>query len=455
MPPEQESQHIEGLTRLLVEARREQERAEQAGRDAAFLVEAGRLLAASLDDYAGLLSDLARVAVPYLADWCLVRLVGDGTEATAALAHADPAKEALLAPFDLGTLDVPAAGGEPPVLGGGSLLVEGDATCTARFIACFPGLLGERRALVMEAARRVGMHAFMVVPLAARGRSFGALVLVAADASRRYGPEQLALAEALAACASIAVDNARLYREAHRAARTREDFLMLASHELRTPLASLQIAVQALLRRAGAADAAERPPPWSLPLLGAVERSAIRLGALVDDLLDYSYLAGGVPVPLAEEVDLGAVVTEVVERWSDVIHRARCTVSCEVSGPVHGTWDRRWLAQIATHLLTNAAKFGRDAPIEIAVTGSAETARLRVRDHGPGIPLLQQPRLFESLDPASTGDAHGGLGLGLWLVRRMAAGLGGTVSFESTPGDGATFVVELPRRREGSVRLVG
>jgi signal transduction histidine kinase len=452
MPFDDIPQHIEDLTRLLLGARRDQERAEQEGRDAAFLAEAGRALAASLDDYPGLLSELARVAVPYLADWCLVRLVCDGAEATAALAHADPSKEALLAPFDLGTLDVPAPGGEPPVTRRGSLLVV-DGDVASAFVRCFPGLSVQRRALVVEAARSTGMSAFMVVPLAARGQSFGALILVAADPTRRYGVEHLTLAGALAACASIAVDNARLYREARRAARTREDFLMVASHELRTPLASLQIAVQALLRRAAAADASDRPPLWSLPLLGAVERSAIRLGALVDDLLDYSLLSGGVPVPLTEEVDFGVVVAEVVERWSDVLRRARCPVLCSVDGPTHGSWDRRWLGQIVTHLLSNAAKFGRGATIEIAVGGSAETARLSVRDHGPGIPLHRQPRIFEAHEPKATPEAHGGLGLGLWLVRRMAAGLGGTVSLESTPGNGATFIVELPRRRDDGARL--
>src|SRR5262249_29602472 len=133
MEPEDPVQRAEALAVLLAEERRLRAVAESALCDATFLADAGHGLASSLDDYAGLFSEVARLAVPYLADWCLVRLVRDGTAATVALAHADPEKEALLAPFDLGTLDVPAPHGEPLVPGGESALVSGGDACAESF----------------------------------------------------------------------------------------------------------------------------------------------------------------------------------------------------------------------------------------------------------------------------------------------------------------------------------
>jgi signal transduction histidine kinase len=290
------------------------------------------------------------------------------------------------------------------------------------------------------------MTAYMTVPLAARGRAVGTLLLVSADPTRRLDAELLALAEAFATRAAVAIDNARMYREAQRAARTREDFLMVASHELRTPLTSLQIAVQALLRKATAAD--ERPPAWSVPLLRAVERSVIRLGSLVDDLLDFSHFAGGPPVPQSEDVDLRDVVSEVVQGAADLLARAGCEVRATSRGTTQGSWDRRWLLQIVGHLVSNAIKHGKGAMIEVDLEGDDDVVALAVRDHGAGIAVEDRSRIFEQFTcSAPTEHPPSGLGLGLWLVRRMVDGLGGTVDVESSPGLGATFTVTLPRRR--------
>jgi signal transduction histidine kinase len=183
----------------------------------------------------------------------------------------------------------------------------------------------------------------------------------------------------------------------------------------------------------------------------AVERSVVRLGALVDDLLDFSYLAAGPPVPLAQEVDLRTVVSEVVEHSSDLLQRAGCEVNLTSRGPTNGSWDRRWLKQIFTHLLSNAAKHGKGTPIEVDLAGDDRVVALTVCDHGAGIPADDQDRIFERFARATPiQHANGGLGLGLWLVRRMVDGLGGTVEVSSAPGDGATFTVALPRQQRGA-----
>jgi PAS domain S-box-containing protein len=436
---------------LLEEAHRARESAERAERRAEFLAEASRVLSTSFEDYARMLSTLARPAVPYLADWCLVRLVrDDGVAENVAFAHIDPKKEALFADLDRGELDLPVRSRVPPGVVGGSPVVAGSASCVERFMASFPALGGSRKERVREVLHSIGMASYMAVQLAARGRVLGTMIFGSMDERRRYGPEHLLLAEALASRAALAVDNARLYREAQQAAQAREEFLIVASHELRTPLTSLVMAVQALLKKERAAGAG-KGRSWGAPLLAAVERSTTRLAALVDDIVDVSRFAAGSPVPALEQVDLFAVVQQVLDRATDALRSAGCSVNLNARGQTEGRWDRQWLARVARNLISNAAKYGAGRPIEVGLEGSEETVRLTVQDHGNGIPMEEQPRIFERFERAVSVRNYGGLGIGLWLVRQMVEALGGTIRVDSRAGAGATFSVELPRRGPAEV----
>ena len=432
---------------LLVQERRAREAAEQAERRAAFLAEAARVLSAAFEDPVRVLHALSHLAVPYLATWCAVRIVGDhGILTTPVFAHVDPQKQARLARLEPHVFTLPAGLALPAAVADGrSLLVNGGASCLAQFSSAFPKLEGPVRRRAAAILLDAGMASFMMVPLAARGRLFGAMLFVSADERCPYGSTQLGLAEALAARAALALDNARLYLEAQRALQAREDFLLVASHELNTPLTSLQAAVQALLGRARAAPLDAGAPPFT-SLLGIVERSTARLGMLVDDLLDIARFTAVPPVPTLEEVDLRAVVAEAVERSADALRRAGCGVSQDVQGSTVGRWDRRWLVRIMGHLLSNAAKYGGGTPIEVSLDGDRHAVRLVVRDHGIGISADEQARIFERFERAVPVRHYGGFGLGLWLVRRLVETLGGAIRVESRLGEGATFTVELPRR---------
>jgi PAS domain S-box-containing protein len=430
--------------RLLGDERRAREDAEQAERRWAFLAEAGRVLASTLEDYESTLERLARLAVPYLATCCLVRIAReDNVVVTVAVAHVDPQQEAFLASLDPAVYDIPTPDGVPPLVAAGrSVIVNGAASVVEEISTrTLTDPQGER---VREDVRRLGLTSHMAVPLAARGRIFGAMLFGSTDEARPYGPEHLVLAEALAARAALAVDNARLYREAQRALQAREDFLVIASHELKTPLTSLHLAVQALLRRARAAGADERSPPRDL--LGAVERSSARIGALVDDILDISRVTAAAPVPALQQVDLRAVVEEVVGSSAELLRAAGCATRLEARGPTDGRWDRRWLVRIVSNLLSNAAKYGRGRPVELDVEGDDATVRLTVRDHGIGVPAPEQARIFQRFERAVSVQYYGGFGLGLWIVRRMVEALGGAVRVDSRVGEGAAFTVSLPRR---------
>jgi signal transduction histidine kinase len=111
---------------------------------------------------------------------------------------------------------------------------------------------------------------------------------------------------------------------------------------------------------------------------------------------------------------------------------------------VVGRWDRERLAQVVTNILGNAIKFGAGRPIEVIVEQGRGLARLVVVDHGIGIPPDRLPHVFEKFERAVSSDQYGGLGLGLFIVRRVVDAHGGRVNVESNSGEGARFCVELP-----------
>jgi signal transduction histidine kinase len=234
--------------------------------------------------------------------------------------------------------------------------------------------------------------------------------------------------------------------ELQRAVRIRDDFLAMAGHELRTPLTSLHGAVETLLRasRHGLLDA---PTPERVQrMLNVIEKQDERLIKLVNNLLDASRLSEGRLELELEEVDLSALVYEVVECFREEIARARCRLDIHAQPHVVGVWDRSRLEQVVTNLLTNALKYGAGTEIIISVSADATSACLAVADRGIGIAPEHSERIFARFERAVTAKEYSGVGLGLSIARDIVEALGGTLGVVSEPGGGATFTVELPLR---------
>ena len=229
--------------------------------------------------------------------------------------------------------------------------------------------------------------------------------------------------------------------ERNRAVEARDEFLAIASHELSTPLTALSLQVQNLLRVLKRDDAeierlrAHTESTW---------RMVGRLARMIRELLEISRISGRIRLE-REEVDLTLVIRESVSRLDPQIVQAGSAVTVLASEPVPGHWDRTRLDQVIDNLLANAIKFGAGKPVEIVVDGLGPMARLEVRDHGIGIGLSDQARVFERFERAVSRRRFGGLGLGLWIARQVVEAHGGTISLSSEPGHGSTFTVELPR----------
>jgi PAS domain S-box-containing protein len=414
-----------------VEAERERE--EALGR-LAFLARTSAVVAASLD-YTVTLRSLADLAVPHLADLCAVDVVEEGGGVRRlALVHADPAEARRLRELPGRRPERREAGS--PVPSGRSELLPELADGSADELERLGGL------------RELGVKSAMIVPLAARGRTLGTITFGLGDSGRRYTRADLELAEGLARQAALALDDARLYRDAElarahaeAASRAKDEFLVTMSHELRAPLTAI-LGWAWTVRRAGFDSGT------TARALEAIERNARAQARIIDDLLDVSRISMGKLRLQIRRLELPAVIRAALDTVRPAAEAKGIRLECVLDpgvGAVAGDRDR--LQQVVWNLLANAVKFtppgGR---VAVRLDGAAGQARITLCDTGTGIrPVM--PYIFERFRQADStaARAYGGLGLGLAIVRHLVELHGGTVAAASPgEGGGATFTVILP-----------
>jgi signal transduction histidine kinase/CheY-like chemotaxis protein len=412
--------------------------AEQRAR---FLAEAGELLSVSLDADQ-ILRDLARLTVPRIADVCAVdidvRSADERAEEEVKVFHrvevAHDPKWAALAAALSSTVE-----GAPPLLG--------------HTILTGPPLVGSADskdpALVKLAA--LGMRGYIVVPLVARGHTLGALVLVSAESTRTYGPDDVELATDLARRAALAFDNARLYEEAQQATRARDDVLGIVSHDLRNPIHTIQLSASFLLELLNepgvvlpTTGAGAAPIPLKTQL-EAIRRSALRANALIEDLLDVTRIDAGRLSVDTEPQDASALLEEALTDMTALARGASIELTYGWQGPpATVAADRQRLFQVFSNLVGNAIKFTpAGGTIDVKGHASGGEALFEIADSGSGIPATHLPHLFDRFWQAQQ-SRRAGAGLGLYIAKGIIEAHGGRIWVESTVGTGTTFFFTLP-----------
>ncbi len=235
--------------------------------------------------------------------------------------------------------------------------------------------------------------------------------------------------------------------ERKRTEQRKDEFISTVSHELRTPLTSILGSLGLL-----AGGAAGGLPEASLKLVSIARRNGERLLRLINDILDLDRLKSGKIDLRPRTLEIAQVIEQAVE--SDRAFAERYGVAFEVDRPlpaarVQAAPDR--LAKVFSNLLSHAVKFSPALqPVRISATCDDGWVRIAIRDHGPGIAEDFRPRVFERFAQADTSDMRprGGTGLGLSIAKGMVDRMGGRLAFESRPGEGTTFLVELPEFRD-------
>lgn len=400
-----------------------------------FLARASQELAESIEDE-GLLQRIARLAVPELADFCVIVLVrGDGALEGVAAEVTDPAlaevAQAVLA-------QLPAEAGAEGGLA--RVLREGVPQLVAEVSE---GFLREAVATpeALALLRRLRLRSSIAVPLRARGRTLGGMWLATTRSGRRLDPRDLDLALELGRRCAVTIDNARLLQQTRAQSELRDRVLAVVSHDLRNPLSTVLLGAARLA-------ALDLPAPGGEKVRAAAEqirRSATRMKRLIEDLLDVAAIEAGqlsiAPEPAAAAALAGAAADafQAAAREKDV--RLELEVAPGLP-PVRADHDRviQALGNLISNALAVSAPGGR-VRIRVALTGGEVV--FQVVDQGPGIAEEELQHLFERYRRGASA-GYRGTGLGLSIARGIVEALGGRIWVESAAGQGSTFSFVLP-----------
>jgi PAS domain S-box-containing protein len=413
----------------------ERKSAERANR---LLAEAGEILARALD-YESTLQAVSVLAVPALADWCLVDLVeADGSFERVGVAHADPADAPVARRLRRSYAPRSAPYGVSHTFAMGRTGVDNDVGRDVLTAIA-------RDADHLASLEAMQMRAFVSVPMTSRGRTFGVITFIASKRHTRFAPADVALAEELARRAALAIDNARLYREAQEANRAKDEFLANLSHELRTPMTAI-LGWSHLLQLGGI--------PESDVHVGiqTIRQSAQAQAKLIDDLLDVSRIITGKLHLASEAVDAAETLRAAVDAIRPAADAKRQRLSIDIGGGrLSVLGDAPRLQQVFWNLLSNAVKFTRPGGrIDVRVARRGGSVIVAVADDGEGIPAELLPLVFERFRQATTSARkRTGLGLGLAIAKELVDLHGGSIGVESDgEGRGSTFTVTLPLHHE-------
>ena len=417
----------------------------------AFLADASRRLAKSLD-YETTLTTVAGLALPHFGAWCVVDVCEpDDSIRRLAVIHPDPGKQALAEELH---------GRYPPSRGDPVGAPRVIRTRRPEVVLDIPeeALAGAARDPEhLALLRGLGLRSCMTVPMLARGRVLGAITFATADVERRYGMADVILAEDLALRCALAIDNVRLLRDAEAqriradaaradaeaANRAKSGFLTIVSQELRTPLDTISGCVQ--LMAAGHHGPLTRVQREDLAVIG---RSQRHLLSLIKDVLTFAEVESRRDEFALADIPVYEIVAEAQALMAPTVASqgmAYQPTRCDPTLVVHA--DRERLRQILVHLLSNAVKFTeRGGTIALTCERAERALAIRVSDTGSGIPAERIETLFEPFVHIHHGSVGvtDGTRVGLAISRELARAMGGDLTANSAVGQGSTFTLTLP-----------
>jgi signal transduction histidine kinase len=289
----------------------------------------------------------------------------------------------------------------------------------------------------------MGIKSVMHIPVVMHDRLVAVLSTVWCRPGHRYRPEDVGVAQEFARRAALALENAHLYDIAQAAIRTRDQVLGIVAHDLRNPLGTI-ITAAALLRRGGEERGFRRP-------VDAIERAAVRMNRLIQDLLDVARMEGAILTIQPAAVETRQAITDCVDAHQELAACGSLEMRLDLEEDLAEVWaDRDRLFQVFENLIGNAIKFtDPGGHIVVGARSRDREVDFWVRDSGSGIADEDLPRLFDRFWQAEN-TARRGTGLGLPIVKGIVEAHGGRIWAESTKGHGSTFFFTIPAAAHAS-----
>jgi len=398
--------------------------------DERFLAAAGVTLSASLD-YESTLVSAVHLAVPHLADCCVLDLLSDdGTTRRLASVHEDPDRTKALRLLE--HRQVQPSDWPFPV----ATVLEERSTVS---LTIDPGKPpdGTVPALV-DAIANLGIGAVTSLPLVARGRLIGVLTLISTDSSRLIDGDRAKVAESVSKLVALAIDNAGLYQTAQRATVARDEVLGAVSHDLRNPLAAISLCAHALK--------AETPAESRPEIIETIIESAGMMNRMIQDLLDVAIIdSGHLRVdPSPQQVE------PLLDQVLDMTRGAARERQVDVRGALPSLLpavlvDATRFVQVLGNLVSNSVKFTESGgSVTVGAERRGDLVVIAVRDTGIGIPAQHLPHIFDRHWHSRRAARTAGTGLGLAIARGIVEAHGGRIWVDSTEGNGSTFSFSVP-----------
>jgi GAF domain-containing protein/anti-sigma regulatory factor (Ser/Thr protein kinase) len=315
-----------------------------------------------------------------------------------------------------------------------------------------PDVRNEARTPMNDIILREGYRAVLVMPLLRPDRIVGALV-VRRKAPGEFPNAVVELLDTFAVQSVVAIQNARLFREIEEkgrelevASKHKSQFLANMSHELRTPLNAILGYAELML------DSIYGEPSEKMRnVLERLQSNGRHLLGLINDVLDLSKIEAGQLTLSLNDYSLGDMVHGVVSAVEPLAAEKRLAFTAQVAPDLpSGHGDERRLSQVLLNLVGNAIKFTDKGEVAVRASAANGTFTVTVCDTGPGIPVVDQAKIFEEFQQADNSITRkkGGTGLGLSIAKRIIEMHGGRIWVESEPGKGSTFYFSLPVRVE-------
>lgn len=431
----------EGQYARLAREQAAREAAEISEKRALFLARASQALATSLNEEQ-IYQEAVRIAVPFLADICIVdRLEEKGFSRIAAFNQSSTvdfdAASRLRERYPIKLVENYLVA---EVMRTGETRIFGDPPKLSKYTAQFQGEQNDYPLL-----KALSAQSAIIVPLVNRGDVFGAISFIFTDAARSYNLAEIALTQDFGRRVSTAVDHALLYataqeaqRNAEMASRAKDRFLAMLSHELRTPLTPILFSSSILMEDPTVPDAIREH-------LRVIVKNAELEARLIDDLLDVTRISRGKLHLSFGIADAHEVLRSVLETCSSELINHQLQVSVDLQATNYQLCaDVDRLQQVFWNLLKNAIKFTpREGQIRIrSMNLRSDLLRIEVQDSGKGIAPGVVARIFDPFEQAENSE---GLGLGLAICKNIVELHGGRITVNSPGlGNGATFVVEIP-----------